>query len=171
MNAPFHAASANLSRFDSALQDANSWRGECIQQFAELELTIYDALQVLVASRPGLKIKTCNLVRPAFDELKRLTGTKGAFGTPGRSVAKSLDEIDRLIEWRAHLTHGVLGVWRGSKGQWLLTFQHREAGGDRPVRFFALPKKEADQILGRLTDEVCKLKSRVGAMRGALNAA
>jgi hypothetical protein len=168
MNAPFKLATAECESFDAVLHGANCWRGQCIQQFADLELTIADALDCLAKAKPTMKIKRGEPIRPAFDELKRLTGAKSAFGKSTRAVAKSLDEIDRLIEWRAHLTHGVLGVWRGNRGQWLLTLQHREPGGDRPVRTYALPRKEADQILERLTEELDMLRARVGSMRGAV---
>src|SRR5688572_15256662 len=150
------------------LGNANHWRSECIQLFAELELTVAEALICLAAAKPAMKIKCGQPIRPAFDELRRLTGAKSAFGTSTRSVAKSLDEIDRLIEWRAHLTHGVLDVWRGKNGRWLFTLQHREPGRDRPLRIHALPRREADQLLDDLTEELGKLRARVGSMRTGL---
>ena len=165
MNAPFDHARCETHQFDEALASANRWRGECIQQFAELERQIEDALQWLAAARPATKIKRGGQIRQSFDELKRLTAPKGS---KVHFVWKSLDELDRLIEWRAHLTHGVLSVWRGTRGQWLFTLEHRDPGGG-PRRMHAIPRKEADEMLDRLTNEAERFHKRVDSMPTALN--
>ena len=167
MNAPFDHSKSTA--FENAFQSASTWRSACIQQFAELELTVADVLQWLAVAKPGVKVKQTNLIRPDFDELKRLTGSKSPWGTKLRSIARSLDEIDRLIEWRAHLTHGVLSVWQGGKGQWLLTLRHRDPSGG-PVRVHSIARAEADEMLECLTEEVAKLQQRINSTRPILAA-
>jgi hypothetical protein len=159
---------SKLIDFEGALESASTWRGECIQQFADLQLVIEDALQSLAKAKPSMKVRLGQPVLPEIDELKRLVGGKSAFGPPSHAVAKSLDEIDLLIDWRAHLTHGVLEIWHGRKGKLLFTFQHREPGGSS-LRMHAIAKDEADQMLVWLTKEVRDLKSRVGLLRASLN--
>lgn len=164
MNAPLDHARLDIPQFEEALASANAWRGECIQKFAILERQIEDALQLFAESRPALKVKRGGQIRQSFDELKRLTAPKGS---KVHFVWKSLDEIDRLIEWRAHMTHGLLSVWRGSRGQWLFTLEHRDPGGG-PKRMHAIPRKEADEMLDRLKKEAIRLQKRVDSMRIAL---
>ena len=158
MNAPFDPSKSD---FDLATQRAAKWRGDCIQQFAELEKTLGDALQSIAESKANVKVRRTGAIRQQFDELKRVTSAKSS---KVQFVAKSLCEIDRLIEWRAHLTHGVLGVWLGSKGQWLLTLHHRDANGG-PLRMHA----QAEQTLQSLSQEVEKLQKRVISMNLTLN--
>ena len=165
MSAPIDHNKSEIDRYDDALQRASKWRGDCIQQFAELEKSIGDALQLIAASRTSSKVKCNGLIRQQFDELKKLTSAKAS---KVHFVAKSLCEIDRLIEWRAHLTHGILGVWQGSKGQWLLTLQHRDANGG-PLRLHALPWSEAEQKLELLSQEVDTFQKRVVSMNLVLN--
>lgn len=164
MNAPFDHLTSMADAHDGAVERASKWRGDFIQQFAELEKSLGDALQLLARSRPSSRIKCNGPIRQQFDELKKLTSSKAS---KLNYVAKSLSEIDRLIEWRAHLTHGVLGVWLGSKGQWLLTLQHRDPNGG-PLRMHALPWTEAENKLLLLSQEVEKLKKRVISMNGTL---
>jgi hypothetical protein len=166
MNAPLDHAGLEAPQFAAALERANIWRGECIQQFAEIERSIGDALQLLSDAKPALKIKSGGQIRQSFEELKRVSGAKGS---KVQFVAKSLDEIDRLIEWRAHLTHGVLSVWRGKAGRWLLTLEHRDSAGREPVRIHAIPRREADAMLDRLASEVETLQKRVLSMRHVLS--
>lgn len=154
MSAPFIPPRSENTH-ELASQRASKWRGDCIQQFAQLEKLIVDALQLIAASKPGAKVNCGGQIRQQFDELKRLTSPKKS---KVHFVAKSLCEIDRLIDWRAHLTHGILGVWLGCKGQWLLTFHHRDAGGG-PLRMYALPWSDAEQKLELITQEVATLKN------------
>lgn len=149
-----------IDPFDAELQSAHAWRGECIQRFAEIELAIGDALQCLAELRPSLKIKRGGQIRQCFDELKRLTASKGS---KVEFVAKSLDDIERFIEWRAHLTHGVLSVSLEKSNKWLLAFQHRDTGGGA-ARIYAISRSDADEMLERLSKELDTLKRRVVSM-------
>jgi hypothetical protein len=164
MNAPFDQ-SKDLA-FEAALTRAQGWRGQCIQQFARLEIAIGDALQCIAAAKPTLKVKRADQIRAAFDEMKRLTDSKGPFGSKFQ-LAKSLHEIDRWIDWRAHLTHGVLNVWQGPAGKWLLTLEHRDLGGS-DIRMHSISRDSADEMLARLGEEVGRLERRVRSMREAL---
>ena len=166
MNAPFNHSETKVDAFEHAMQRASRWRGDCIQQFAELEKLIVDALHLIAASKPNSKVKSSGLIRQQLDELKRQTSPKGS---KVHFVSKSLCEIDRLIEWRAHLTHGILGVWLGAKGQWLLTFQHRDPN-DGPLRLHALTWEDAEQKLELLSREVDTFKRRAVSMARALQA-
>ncbi len=166
MNAPFDNARSASDRYDEALQRATKWRGDCIQQFAELEKSIGDALDLIAESKSSSKVKRNGAIRQQFDLLKKHTSPKTS---KVHFVAKSLCQIDQLIDWRAHLTHGILELWQGSKGQWLLTLQHRDANGG-PLRMHALSWSEAEQTLLLLSHEVETLQKRVISMNLALKA-
>lgn len=167
MNVPFLPPVATFDGHESALVWAKQWRSDCIDHFAELEATIADVLESLAARRKlGVKVKTGLLFRPAFDELMRLTGPKGSFVKECCNIPISLAELNRQLDWRAHLTHGTLDVWQGRKGVWLITLRHREVNSGGPVRWFAIPRAEAERICAELETEVRKLKQRASAMLG-----
>ena len=157
---------SKLEPSDPAQEKAHIWRSECIQQFAKLELTVADALNSLRRAKPALKVKEGLPFKGAFDELVRCIKKTGA---SGQAVASSLEGIEPLTEWRAHLTHGVMEVWQGKKSH-LLTLQHRTTGGGA-LRRHALSRDEADELLQQLSKEVRDLKSRLGQLRTALNPA
>jgi len=57
---------------------AERWRGQTIQHFAELEQIVEDLLRSLQRSgKAGGKVKVGQLVTPAFEQLRELTGSKG----------------------------------------------------------------------------------------------
>ena len=166
MTAPFIPPKASGDAFDAELASANRWRGECIQQFAMLEEIIAETLECLAAAKPSLKIKQGEQIRPSFDHLRRALGKKEVV-PQCYGLDKSLTQIERLIGWRAHLTHGVLAVWRDKSGEWLLTFQHREPGGG-PPRMHPVTRNEADRLLDKLVGEVKDLRSRAGQLRAGI---
>jgi hypothetical protein len=147
---------------------AERWRGECIQHFAELECLIENILQALATvPRRGRKVRVGEEVSCAFSHLRELTADKGAFAREGAKVACSLRLLSSQFEWRAHLTHGIKQVWRGKGAKWLLTFEHRSPGGG-PVRLHALTWTDALAMLEALRKETESLRSRCGSLRAAV---
>lgn len=153
------------------MAEAEQWRGECIQIFAELEQTVEDLLLALAAApRRGCKVRTGEQVSCAFGHLEDLTAGSGAFANEGRAVSRSLQALKPDFEWRAHLTHGVLAVWEGKAKRRLLTLKHRAPGGG-PLRMHALQWIEAIAMRDRLKDGVRDLKARSGSLKAALGSA
>ena len=146
------------------------WRAQCIDGFAQLEVVIEELLRELQAvSKKGSKVRTGELVGVAFGHLRELTGANGPFAQKGAKVAATLSQLSPWFEWRAHLTHGVLSLWRGSNGRWLLSFAHRPAGGGNgPVRFFALPWADAQQLKTDLLEHVEALRENARSLSNAV---
>jgi hypothetical protein len=148
---------------------ADRWRGECIQQFAELEVIVEDLLRDLQReAKNGSKVKVGLMVGSAFGHLRELTGSKGPFASKGQAISETLAELASWIEWRAHLTHGVLSVWRGRDEQWLLTLAHR-AIGDPTMRTHALTWKAACAVKELMAKQIVKLRENARSLSNAVS--
>ena len=146
---------------------AERWRGECIQHFAELEQVIEDLLIDLKrTTKGGRKIRTGEPVGCAFGHLRELTAEKGLLGKKSSALAGSLGKLAPDFEWRAHLTHGVLSVWQGKGSKWLLTFAHRPAGGET-VRMHAQTWTEACAMRDRLAKSVQTIRAQAASLRAS----
>lgn len=156
MNAPTKIEAAPNSDCPAMLAHVERWRAQCIDGFAQLEVVIEDLLRELrAASKKGSMIRTGEQVGAAFKQLRELTAANGRFTSKGAKVAATLTQLATWFEWRAHLTHGVLSLWRGANGQWLLSFAHRPSGTESgPVRIFALPWTDAIQLKKELFEQV-----------------
>ena len=169
MNAPFNH-SKNAEDHRQQLDHALHWCASYIQQFAEAELIVGDCTQLFMSTkRVGVRVKTGLQIRAAIEELKRLTTGKGAFAKVGKPIAFSLSAIEREhLDWRAHLTHGVLDVWQGRKGIWLITLHYRESDNSGPVRWHAIPFEEANARLESMVELVHKFNQRFVALERQL---
>ncbi len=169
MNAPFQqpiCTDENQQQLDRALH----WCASYIQEFAKLELVIGDCLHLFTATKTvGMRVKTGQQIRAAMAEVRRLTTGNGAFAKVGKPLGLSVDLIEREhLDWRAHLTHGVLNVWRGRKGHWLITLQYRETDNAGPVRWHAIPFSDAEAKLESMAGQVRKFRQRFEAVERQL---
>ncbi|URD59956.1 hypothetical protein M8312_09075 [Sphingomonas sp. KRR8] len=148
--------------------NAERWRGECIQQFCELETMVEDLLQDLHRdAKQGSKVKVGQMVGPAFGHLRELTGSKGPFAAKGQAISETLAELASWVEWRAHLTHGVMTVWRGRDEQWLLALAHRTPG-DPTLRTHALTWKAACSVRELMTKQIEKLRGNARSLANSV---
>jgi hypothetical protein len=100
------------------------------------------------------KIKFGQPTKPSFQELRKQLQAKGHGKTERKRLDGTLDTLERMLEWRPHLTHGCLGVWQGRDGNWLITLRHAQGDCSGPVRWHAYPSTEAHRMLGELRSEV-----------------
>ena len=158
MNAPFAKPEQQPAHeFASMNGQADKWRGECIQHFAELEQIVESLLQSLRnVPKYGRKVTIGQPVGTAFKHLRELACDKGPFASKGKVISITLSELAPWFEWRAHLTHGVLSVWRGRNGQWLLALAHRPSN-DGVIRTYALGWDEARKLRELLALQVVAL--------------
>jgi hypothetical protein len=172
VNAPFpHAVSSD--EYQQQLDRALHWCASYIQEFAQVELIVGDCLHLFTAAKKaGVRIKTGQQIRAAIEEVQRLTTGKGTFAKIGKPLALSLDTIQRdHLDWRAHLTHGALDVWRGRRGQWLITLHYRETDNGGPIRWHAIPFADALTKLESMTEQVRKFRQRLDAVERQLHGA
>ena len=154
MTAPFKPDQQSMNTFAAMSGQVEKWRGECIQHFAELQQIIEDLLRLLSGVPVhGSKVRLGQHVGNAFKQLRELTDAKGPFASPGKAISETLAEIAPWFEWRAHLTHGVLTVWRGRNDKWLIAFAHRPIGED-VVRTYALTWEEARNMQKLLKERI-----------------
>ncbi|HET7816247.1 MAG TPA: hypothetical protein VFK58_01535 [Sphingomicrobium sp.] len=169
MNAPFSKPATKLPDDFAAMQgQADKWRGECIQQFAQLEETVETLLRALRdAPKQGGKVTVGLQVGAAFKHVRELTGSKGPFAGKGKAISATLADLAPWFEWRAHLTHGVLAVWRGRNDQWLLALAHR-ASGDDPIRTYALTWDDARAMRRLLQDRTEALRENARSLANSV---
>ncbi len=169
MNAPVPASALKPpDDFASMAGQAHRWRGECIQHFAELEQIVEDLLRSLQRSRKGGgKVKVGQPISPAFGHLRELTGSKGPFASKGTAISETLAELAPWFEWRAHLTHGVLTVWRGKGDHWLITLAHRSMNEER-VRTHAILWKEACAMRDHVSKRVATLRENARSLANSV---
>lgn len=171
MNAPF-AKPASPDVYADRLNQAHNWRSNCIQSFADLEVTIGNALQLLAKTKKvGTSVKLGQQFKAAAVELKRLTAPKGAFAKVGKPLQSSLVALEPRLEWRAHLTHGLIDAWGGRNGRWLITLHHRESDNAGPLRWHAMPWDEAIKWQECLATDVQKLNQKFDALKTQLTGA
>ena len=164
MNAPFPPP--KIDEYQDCLDLALLWQARFTQLFAELELLVGDCLQHFSKiKKPSVRVNTGQQITAAISELKRLTGPRGAFSKKA-NLAASVAVIDtNYLPWRAHLTHGVLGVWRGRKSQWLITLHYREKDNAGPIRWHAIPYEDAEAKLEQFCAELKKFGQRCDALQ------
>ncbi len=144
------------------------WRGDCIQQFAELEEIVETLLLALGNCSAAGKVKTGQVVGAAFAHLRELTGSKGKLAKKGQAISETLSTLAPCVEWRAHITHGNLTLWRGRrKHQWLVAMSHREPG-KAPIRTFALTWKEACDMRDLLGKQVIALRGNARSLANSV---
>ena len=153
---------------EDQLDLAHHWRGACLQEFSEMELHVGSALQLLARTKTSARVKVGQPIRPAIEELKRLTAARGAFAKAGKGLRASLLALESHLDWRAHLTHGVLDVWQGRKGQWLMTLHYRETNNSGPIRWHAMTFEDSRIWVETLAGEVRKLAQRCEALKRQL---
>lgn len=172
MNAPVPASALKTADdFASMTGQADKWRGECIQQFAEVEQIVETLLRSLRAtSKKGGKVIIGQPVGAAFKHLRELTGSKGPFAAKGEAMSDTLAELAPWFEWRAHLTHGVLTVWRGRSDHWLLALAHRPVA-EGTIRTYALTWEDARNLLKLLRELATVLRENARSLTNSVTAA
>ena len=147
---------------------ATKWRGQCIQHFAELELMVETLLRNLAHRVTADQSITVGMpVGQAFKQMKDLTGAKGPFASDATAINRVLQVLERWFEWRAHLTHGVLKIWRDDEGSWLIVLSHRSAG-DGTIRSFAISWEDARLMQKELAENLDAFRTEAPALLKAL---
>jgi hypothetical protein len=72
------------------------------------------------------------------------------------------------VEWRAHLSHGVLTVWRGREDSWLVALAHRSPG-DPTLRTHALTWKAACSVRDLMTKQIDKLRDNARSLSNSVS--
>ncbi len=169
MNAHFAKSEQQPANDFAAMSgQADKWRGECIQHFAEMEQIVENALQSLRnVPKHGSKVLAGQSVGSAFKHLRELVGAKGPFSSKGKATSGTLSELTPWFEWRAHLTHGVLTVWRGRSGQWLLAVTHRP-NNDDVARTYAVTWEDALSLRKLLLEQVAALRENCRSLTNSV---
>jgi hypothetical protein len=103
-----------------ATDDANRWRGHCIDCFARIEKAVAETLRTLSKSeRHGASVKEPSLFGRRIEALRLAISPGGPFQAEGRDVGKALAKLAPWLEQRNNIVHGVGTVWISGSGDWL----------------------------------------------------
>lgn len=117
MNAPADISGLLKETHRRAIDDANRWRGLCVNLFARGELVIGEALLAKLASKP--------LPLLLSQRISRLSGLV----EKQPKQASALKDFERHIDDRNVIVHGSGKVYVDGQGQWLLTLRALNRSG------------------------------------------
>ena len=149
--------------------EANIWRGRCVEEFGLAEAAVSETLAYL-ASIPGhgAKMVLPHLIGQRFAALKTEVGEYGSFAEEGWRVFETLDEWNDFHRLRAFLCHGSSTVTLNGRGQWSIIMRLLNFRGGKPEReVMELTARKAALILEELTYARIRLE---GQLRGMLAA-
>lgn len=152
--------------FSAMFAKADAWRRDCLALLGELDGVVGDLLADLQPPRRRRGRAKEPALAP-FDALRELTGSKGPFAREGKVISETLAELAPWCEWRGHLAHGVLTVWRGRGQQWLLALAYRPAAG-APERTHAITWAEADAMRILVTKRLATLRRNAASLTNAV---
>ena len=158
---------SNTDLYTAMFREADGWRRDCLAMLDEIDALVADLLAELQPQRrrPG---RSKAPEQPPFARLRELTGSKGPLAAQGKVISETLAELAPWCDWRTHLEHGVLTVWRGRGAQWLLALAYQPVPGD-PVRTHAITWVEACAMRELVTKRIAALRSNARSLANAVS--
>jgi len=142
------------------------WRRDGLALLGELDGIVSDLLADLQPPRRR-RARAKEPALNSFEALRELTGSKGPFAREGKVISETLADLAPWCEWRAHLAHGVLTVWRGRGSQWLLALAYRPTP-QAPERTYAITWAEADAMRVLVTKRLATLRRNAASLTNAV---
>ena len=166
MIAPADPLPTSIEPYAAMFAQADAWRCECLRLLDELDRVASELLTELQPPRRRLsRSKPSDL--PPVAQLRELTGSKGALATQGKVISETLADLAPWCEWRSHLQHGVLTVWRGRGAQWLYALAYQPAANE-PTRTHAILSSEAGAMQRLMTKRLGALRSNARSLANAV---
>ena len=144
----------------SAIEDANRWRGHCIESYARLEWGAHRTIEAL-PKVPGSKMPT------VFGErLKRLTALFSETGLqPRPKIYELLIEAGPLLAMRNLVVHGVGSVFVDAHGHWLWYYRFQPSKAGAQLETGCILQKDANTLEADLQKRVQKLTGLLAVER------
>lgn len=152
-------------RWEDAAFAANAWRGKAIQLFAQAELAVSEALELLAAfPGRGEKVRMRRLVGQRFEDLAGALADP--FNEEGTRAAEALERFRQHEELRPLLCHGVAKLALDRNGRWLIVLKLVAFRG-RATQHVSrtIEEQDADQLLTRIRDDCRRLTSALQSLR------
>jgi hypothetical protein len=160
MNVPASVERTLIAAHRAAIDEANEWRGRCVNLYGRAETKIAEAL---IAIEPDKKPPM--LFSKKVERLQAIGGSAKLLG--------ALQRLAALLGDRAALTHGAGKVWIDDKGKWLFTLEWA-AGKTMSRRVFTRDEAAAfhDQVraVTQLLESALKTSSRSSGPAGTPSA-
>ena len=143
-----------------ALDDANRWRGSCMEKFARIDQAVATALEALAARDPSAKVRTPYLFGQRIAALRAALQPGQPFAAKSGPVLKALDKLEPYLPQRNILVHATGSVWVKARGEWLWLYCVTPSGRNRVQEKGSIDSTEAlgiEKKLGSLCHSFCDL--------------
>ena len=138
----------------AAVDDANRWRGYCIDKYTRAETRMREAIDAMLVHPDGATIKRPSMFGQHVAVLAAAVAIDGVFAKSGSKVRDALDRCGNGFQWRNIVSHAVSDVWIDRHGRWLWHYTFQPAGKDKPITSGTLTRDEARKL-------ACDLKSSI----------
>jgi hypothetical protein len=144
----------------TALDDANRWRGSCTEKFARIDQAVAEALEAMAAKEPNANVRTPHLFGQRIAAFRAALQPGKPLPAKSGQVLKALDKLEPYLAKRNILVHATGSVWVNAKGGWLWRYCVTPSGRNRVQDKGAIDRTEAhgiEKTLGPLCHSFCDL--------------
>jgi hypothetical protein len=157
----------DIDKWEDAIAQANCWRGDCLQSFAQSEMAVTETLLVLNAvEERGNSVKLPHLIGQRFEALKLATGPDGAFANEGAKAHEAISAFLVREQLRAFLCHGIAKVVLERSGSWIAIFNLTTLRNQKCDRTqLVVTQVDANRMLQDIKQSGAKLGTALGNLR------
>ncbi len=130
----------------AAVDDANRWRGYCIDKYTRAEARMREAIEVMLVHPDGAGLKRPSMFGQHVAVLAGAVASDGPFAKSGSKVRAALVKCENGFASRNIVTHAVSNVWIDRHGRWLWHYHFQPAGKDKPITSGALTQDQARKL-------------------------
>ena len=147
---------------DLACAEIAAWRGRCLDLFAKGERSVSQALEVLRACDPSIKIK--HLASQRLNDLVGVTSALTLTGKQRKSLDSALKAWEAVDARRKLFAHGVATPLLDKQGSWHIRFDFIVFPQAELVQWTA-SRAEANEFESDLTTAFKALSTELGQLK------
>jgi len=164
---PISPALADAHR--AAVDDANRWRGYCVDKFARAEARMRQAIEAMLVHPDGAGLKRPSMFGQHVAELSKSVAASGPFAKSGSKVWDALVKCESGFALRNVITHAVSTIWIDRQGRWLWHYHFQPTGKEKPVESGSLTQEDAELLRCDLAASVRRLDDHLQSFIKGLN--
>ena len=145
----------------SAVDDANRWRGHCVDKYTRAEARMREAIEIMLVHPDGVGLRRPSMFGQHVAELAKAVAIDGPFASPGGKVRDALGKCESGFSLRNIVTHAVSTVWIDRRGRWLWHYDFQPAGKGKPITSGSLTQHEAMQFERELVSSIDRLEDHL----------
>jgi phage baseplate assembly protein W len=164
---PISPALADAHR--AAVDDANRWRGYCVDKFARAEARMRQAIEAMLVHPDGAGLKRPSMFGQHVAELSKAVAEEGPFAKSGSKVRDALVRCESGFALRNVVTHAVGTIWVDGQRRWLWHYHFQPTGKGKPIESGSLTQDDAELVRRNLAASVRRLDDHLQIFIKGLN--